>query len=219
LFGEANAEPPPSAAATAPDTRLNLKLRGTIAADDESIAHAIIMDSANKTSVYFVEDAIPGGATLHEVFPDRVVLKRGGEFETLRLPKKSSGSNTSARANTARPALPASRSAARSPGGLSDAAAFTEIIRPQPFMPNGELKGYRLYPGRDRRAFAALGLRPGDLVTDINGQPMNNIQSGMEVFRTLGDSPNITVTIERNGSPMVMSLDTSQFTNASGATR
>ena len=49
----------------------------------------------------------------------------------------------------------------------ADPASFTDILRPQPYMPNGELKGYRVYPGRDRRRFAALGLRPGDLVTEL----------------------------------------------------
>ena len=63
LFGEADAQPQPSAVVKAPDTRLNLKLRGTIAADDETIAHAIIADDSNKAKVYFVEDSVPGGAT------------------------------------------------------------------------------------------------------------------------------------------------------------
>lgn len=86
-------------------------------------------------------------------------------------------------------------------------------------MPNGQLKGYRVYPGRDRRTFAALGLRPGDLVTDINGQPLDDLQSGMEIFRNLGDATQVTVTIERNGSAMVLTLDASQFDNAAGAMR
>lgn len=220
LFGEADAEPPPVATVSAPETRLNLKLRGTIAADDETIAHAIIADSGNKTNVYFVEDPIPGGATLHEVYPDRVILKRGGAFETLRLPKTSSGGvQTSSAPVSMPPGVMSGGMDARPPGEPGGYEAFTQVVRPQPFMPNGELKGYRVYPGRDRRAFAALGLRPGDLVTEINGQPLNNIQTGLQVFRSIGESPQMTVTIERNGTPMVLSVDSSQFNNASGASR
>ena len=83
-------------------------------------------------------------------------------------------------------------------------------------MPNGQLKGYRVYPGRDRRKFAALGLRPGDLVTDINGQSLTNLQDGMAVFGSLGEAAQVTVTIERNGNPMVLTLDTAQLTNSEG---
>jgi len=219
LFGEADAEPPPAATASAPETRLNLKLRGTIAADDETIAHAIIADGSNSTRVYFIEDRVPGGATLHEVQADRVILKRGGAFETLKLPKMSENLGTPAR--TPRAVMPSTVDGSRTPRGVSPAnlGTFTEVLRPQPFMPNGQLQGYRVYPGRDRRAFAALGLRPGDLVKDINGQPLDNLQNGMELFRTLGTATSLTVTVERNGADMVLNLDLGQFSNASGALR
>ena len=83
-------------------------------------------------------------------------------------------------------------------------------------MPNGELKGYRIYPGRDRRKFAALGFRPGDLVTELNGQALNSLESGMEVFKQLGSASQITVTIERAGQPMVVTVDSSQMNTDSG---
>jgi len=223
LFGEAGKEPEPVVTATAaPDTRMNLKLKGTIAADDETMAHAIITDSSGKSKVYFVDDGVAGGTSLHEVYVDRVILKRGAALETLRLPKKSQALGRPLSQAVADDSHGGSRRARNS--SIRDMvesrpAAFTEIVRPQPYMPNGQLKGYRVYPGRDRRTFAALGLRPGDLVTDINGQPLNDIQSGMEVFRALGDATEVTVTVERNGSAMVLTLDQGQFDNAAGANR
>lgn len=219
LFGEAGAEPPPIADPTidAPDTRLNLKLRGTFAAGDESISHAIIADGSGKDAVFFIKDSLPGGAVLHEVYPDRVILNRAGTLETLRLPRTSES-------------LGKTQTASRRPSGnmrpdsmqqgmQQPPSSFTDILRPQPYMPNGELKGYRVYPGRDRRRFAALGLRPGDLVTDINGQPLNNLQSGMEVFKNLSNSDQLTVTIERNGSPLQLTLDTAEIDRISGASQ
>jgi general secretion pathway protein C len=78
-------------------------------------------------------------------------------------------------------------------------------------MPNGQLQGYRVYPGRDRRAFASLGLRPGDLVTEINGMALNNPAQGMEAFSTLSDATQVTLTLERNGQPVSLSVDVSQL--------
>jgi general secretion pathway protein C len=218
IFGEAGTAPVLTKAVDAPDTRLNLKLRGTIAAGDEKYAHAIIGDGKGKNEVYFVKDAVPGGAVLYEVYTDRVILNRAGTLETLRLPRTSE--------SLGRPAVQQQQSAsAPAPSGSiqemmqQSGGSFTDILRPQPYMPNGELKGYRVYPGRDRRKFASLGLRPGDLVTDINGQPLNDLQSGMEVFKNLGNATELTVTIERNGSPMALTLDTSQFLNTPGDTQ
>jgi len=217
LFGEADAEPEPTAI-DAPETRLNLKLRGTIAAGSEEFAHAIIADGNGKDQVFFIDDTVPGGAALHEVYPDKVILNRAGTLETLKLPRLSQalGKQTTSRRAPAQksPSAGSIRQMMQQNGG-----SFTDILRPQPYMPNGELKGYRVYPGRDRRRFAALGLRPGDLVTDINGQALNNLQSGMEIFRNLGDASEIAVTIERDGSPITLTLDTSQINNESGNNR
>ncbi|MEJ2138886.1 MAG: type II secretion system protein GspC [Gammaproteobacteria bacterium] len=215
LFGVAGADPTPVATIDAPETRLNLKLRGTIAAGDENLAHAIIADGNGKDEVFFIKDSLPGGAVLHEVYPDRVILNRAGVLETLRLPRLSESLGK-------QPTSARSRPEASQPSGSMASmmqrgpASFTDVLRPQPYMPNGELQGYRVYPGRDRRKFAALGLRPGDLVTDINGQPLNNLQSGMEVFKNLGDATQLTVTIERNGSPMQLTLDSDVFLDDDG---
>jgi general secretion pathway protein C len=215
LFGTADAESAPiltEETDDAPDTRLNLKLRATVSADDQEIAHAIIADGSGKESVYFVRDSIPGGATLHRVHPDRVILNRGGVLEALRLPKQFEGQPVTA----SRRSTPARKQTQTSPASVQtliadNAANFTEIIRPQPYMPNGQLKGYRVFPGRNRQQFISLGLRPGDLVTEINGVPLNNPSQGAEIFRTLSDSTQVALTVERNGQKQTINLDSSKL--------
>jgi len=219
LFGEANAEAAPvndDDAIDAPETRLNLTLRAAVADQGNRIAHAIIGDGSGTEKVYFVKDSVPGGATLHKVHPDRVILNRGGVLETLRLPRELAGNRAPppAGAPTAAPAKPVQTVQQ----ALSqNAGNFTQIIRPQPYMPGGQLKGYRVYPGRNRQQFAALGLRPGDLVTEINGTALNNPTQGMEIFRSLGESSQVTVTIERNGKSQALTLDVSQLSAGDGA--
>ncbi len=215
IFGEPGAEPPPVQAVDAPETRLNLKLRGAIAAEDEEFAHAIIADGNGKDKVYFIGDKLPGGAALHQVYNDRVILNRAGILETLRLPKISQALGRPQPAS--RPGRPGTANTGAIPQMTNEGpASFTDVLRPQPYMPNGELAGYRVYPGRDRRRFAALGLRPGDLVTEINGQPLNDLQNGMETFREMGNAPQINVTIERGSTSMVLTLDTEQFVGIGG---
>ncbi|MEO7387649.1 MAG: type II secretion system protein GspC [Gammaproteobacteria bacterium] len=220
LFGEVSTEPPSltgDAALNAPDTNLSLQLRGAIAADDPRFAHAIIADSNGSEQVYFVNATLPGGATLQQIQADRVILARSGQLEVLRLPREGQGEGSGAAPAPARPI------AASQPQNVQElvsqnAAGFLEVVRPQPFMPNGQLKGYRIYPGPNRQQFASLGLRAGDLVTEINGIALNNPAQGMEVFRSLGDAAQVTVTVERDGQPQVLSLNMSQV-NAAGATQ
>jgi general secretion pathway protein C len=216
LFGEADAD---SVIITAPqvedhenlaETRLNLSLRGTIASPNPEAAIAIIADASNEEKVYAIRDTVTTGATLHAVYADRVVLNRGGTLEVLKLPKEfPQGSQ------------PVRRSAAVTRTSQDDqsiqnlvvqnATKLADVIRPTPYYVSGQMQGYRVYPGRDRRQFAALGLRPGDLIKDVDGAALTNPQQAAEIFQGLGDKDQVSVTVERNGQPQVLVLRTDQL--------
>jgi general secretion pathway protein C len=199
----------------APETNLNLQLKATVAAGDTPYAHAIIGDGAGGEKVYFLKATVPGGATLQSIQPDRVILSRGGALEALLLPREGGAANPSPRPPPAALGTPA-------PGSMQEvitqnANTITQVIRPQPYMPNGELKGYRVYPGRNREQFVALGLQPGDLVTEINGMALNNPQQAMQIFKALGETTQAQVMIERDGKSQTLTLDTGQVAAAGGA--
>jgi general secretion pathway protein C len=94
-----------------------------------------------------------------------------------------------------------------------DPGSVAEIMRPQPVFANGQQRGYRVYPGRNRAQFARLGLRPGDLVMSVNGTPLDDPQRGMEIFRSIGSSDQVRVTVERNGRPQELVLNMAQIAN------
>jgi general secretion pathway protein C len=226
LFGrpgaaEPVAAPPPQA--EVPETRLNLQLRGVIAEDDAQAGVAIIADNRGRDQIYRVGAQVPGGARLHAVHADQVVLNRGGVLERLMLPREfPQGSGTGAAAGTPRPAgvvRPQTATASVREVISDNAARITEIIRVQPYMEGGSMRGYRVYPGRNRQQFAALGLQPGDLIVEINGQAMNDPSRGLEIFAELGDATSVSLTLEREGVTETMMLDTSQMAGAAGATQ
>ena len=211
LFGRTSADAPVELVEQehAPDTQLSLELRGTVAASDEKRALAIIAERGGAERVYFIGDAVPGGATLHAVHFDRVLLRRAGRLEALRLPR--SDDPALQRRSAAAPPPPAAapaRVASVQEVVQQSGAALTEIIRPQPVFKDGRQQGYRVYPGRQRQQFAQLGLRPGDLITQINGMALDDPARGMEIFRSLADATSVTVTLDRNGEIEMLTLDT-----------
>jgi general secretion pathway protein C len=206
---------PPSAArsdgAGAPPTRAALVLAGTLAVRDPKAGLAIVGESAQAARLYAAGSNLPGGARLHEVYTDRVILDRDGVLETLMMPRPSaSGTGGTARlsppGNSAEPSIADSvqRLVAQGPEVIG------EVLRPMPMYVNGQLKGFRVYAGRDRRKFAKLGLQPGDLVTQINGVPLGDAQHGMEILRTLGNAGTANVTVERGGAVQQVTVDTAQ---------
>ena len=88
---------------------------------------------------------------------------------------------------------------------------LADVIRPTPYFVNGQQQGYRVYPGRNREQFAALGLRPGDLIKDIDGQALSDPSQAMQIFQSLDSADQVSVTVERNGEQQVIVLSTSQL--------
>ena len=209
LFGTRQADSTPDAGA-APETQMNLVLSAVFASEDPAKGLAIIGESATAAKVYTVGAPVRSGTRLHAVYPDRVILDRGGQLETLALPKQSLPGMAVARA--AAPARPTTQFADNLRRiAETNPTAFGEIVRPQPVFANGVQRGYRVYPGRNRQQFAKLGLQPGDLVLSINGTPLDDPQRGMEIFNTMGSSDRVNVTIERNGQSQDLTLNTAQI--------
>jgi len=208
LFGTAPTGTP--AVGTAPETQLSLVLSAVFAADEPEKGLAIIGESPQQTKVYAVGDTIRSGIRLHAVYPDRVILNRGGALETLALPKRSMMPVAARPA----PSAPQPNRFAENFRRVAETnpQAFAEIVRPQPVFANGVQRGYRVYPGRNRQQFARLGLQPGDLVLAINGTPLDAPQRGMEIFNTIGTSDRVQLTIERNGEPQEITVNTAQIT-------
>lgn len=216
LFGQANApaNTDPNAVAA---SQMPLFLVGTIANTDPTLGYAIIGDSPATAKVYGVGKTITGGTKLHSVYPDRAILDRGGKLEALLLPKKFQGGGMSAAVPPgANPADPMLGDRLRQLAATNP-AAITDVMRPQPVFANGQQRGYRVYPGRSRAVFNRLGLLPGDLVTAVNGTPLDDPSRGMEVLQTLNSAPTSTVTIERNGTTVQVNINNSQIAQDAAA--
>src|SRR5580692_6764482 len=198
----------------APQSSANLLLAGTIATQDPKRGVAIISDAGSASKVYSVGERI-GGASLHSVYLDHVILDRGGALETLLLPRQLPPSGRG-------PAV-----ARRTPGGDPRTVAAVDNIRKMVQQdPNildqvmrtvasydnaaGKLRGFRAYPGRNRAIFSKLGLKAGDLVTAINGTPLDDPQRSQDVFNTIQTSDHVTVTIERGGQRQDITLNIAQ---------
>jgi general secretion pathway protein C len=222
LFGEATAQEAPTNPEEAPQTTLTLVLAGTIASNDPKQGIGIIGETAANAKVYSVGETIPGGAKLHAVYMDRVILDRSGTLEALLLPRQQPF--------TARNSQPRSQLTDSGPRGMSstpaermrrmiaqDPGSVAEIMRPQPVFANGQQRGYRVYPGRNRVSFQQLGLQPGDLVTAINGTPLDDPARGMEIFRSIGSASQVKVTIERKGRQQELTLNMAQLADQAQA--
>ncbi len=209
LFGAANTTADSS---NAPATSMAMVLAGTIAADDPKKGFALIGDSAATARVYAVGASLPSGVRLHEVYRDRVIIDRSGVLEALILPRNVSllGAQPTAATMDAQPSslVAAQQALQRNPDALA------EIVRAMPVgdLSSGKIRGVRVFPGRNTAAFSRLGLRAGDLVTSINGTPLDDPNRAVEIFNTLQSLPEARVGVVRNGRPSEVTVSMTEVT-------
>ncbi|MEJ2686042.1 MAG: type II secretion system protein GspC [Gammaproteobacteria bacterium] len=205
LFGEAAA----SAAASsqpinAPETHLNLVLRGVLSSSDVAHARAIIADPNGNENYYAVGAELPGGAELTRIYPDRVILRRNGRYETLKLPKDEVGGGAGSNNSPGNAGASSSRAAgqllrhyrnalARNPGEL------LQLARPQAVIEHGRFVGFRLHPGEQPALLGRLGLHNGDIVTAINGVELNSPGKGIQALQDLKNASSVNLTVQRGG--------------------
>ena len=89
----------------------------------------------------------------------------------------------------------------------SDFSKYTgnldEILKQARMLPNkknGEIKGYRFVNIQPNSIYEKLGFRVGDIIKQVNNEPVNNPQKAIKLYQALQSSNQIQITLERNGS-------------------
>lgn len=198
LFGTPDSkEQAPAAPIDAPETQLNLDLKGVLHSDDPEEARAIVAGSGQPERKYRIGDELPGGATLERVYKDRVILKRNGRYETLKLPRdalEGADKRQAAQRDIGAAAAPLLEQLETDP--LSVAQQYD--IQPQ--TREGRIVGFQVEPkGRDP-LYNRLDLRPNDIITAVNGIRLDNITNARKALRSIESGSRVTLTIERGGA-------------------
>jgi general secretion pathway protein C len=222
LFGNAAPGDSRTLAAQAPETALRLTLRGTLSEDAPDGGIAIIADEHGVDRAYRVGDALPGGARLEAIHAGRVLLSRNGVDEALSLPRTTAADATgSARPSVSQPVRPRPADS----GGLApfvnpvisatgpsletqrtlagfDVAQLARDVNVIPVLENGRMAGVRLSVGRDSDLLTRTGLRRSDVVTAVNGIPLDGPQRQAELLSSLRDARQVTLTVRRDGQTL-----------------
>nr|WP_241033849.1 type II secretion system protein GspC [Vibrio maerlii] len=211
LFGQYQADAKPVAqpvVTEAPKTRLNLILVGAVASSNSERSLAVISNRGTQ-STYGVGERIEGTrATLKAVLIDRVIIENSGRDETLMLEgieyKKlavpepttanAGGSRFGNNPRTGEEKLERIRSEiTENPQTIFQYVRLSQVKR------DGEIIGYRVNPGKDAELFDAVGLKRGDIATQLNGQDLSDPEAMGAIFQSISDITELNLTVERDG--------------------
>jgi general secretion pathway protein C len=219
LFGSSEARRPAMVRA-APSTRLSLKLKGVVAAGEAG--YAIIADSDGQDQVYRVGDELPGGARVEVIEARRVLLDHDGQTEALEMDTAIAASRGGAEHRTrGADVQPLQLAGIRGmdtgtsiPGGVASLPESVSLGRGNVQDLAGAISvlpvsggGFRVRPGRDARLFADLGLQVNDVVTAINGQPLESEDDVQALFADIMRRGEVAITVNRQGREMTLRPD------------
>lgn len=207
----------------APETQLNLTLTGVVSSTDPKVGAAIV-ENNGKQNTYGVGDKIDGtNAILDELYVDRVIIKNSLSRETLMLDGIDFNEANRGRQESARTEVPqgpivqqsgaqnaerSAQSAKQMRQQISQSPSnFADFINIQPHSRDGEMIGYQLSPGKQPNFFQDVGLRSGDIVTEINGLVMSDPAQSLEAITVLKEAQSLQLEVLRGDEALSLSID------------
>ncbi|EKF74447.1 hypothetical protein A11A3_08500 [Alcanivorax hongdengensis A-11-3] len=202
LFGAYQAEPVTSDKPTeAPDTRLQLELLGVFQTPDSKKASAIIAQKGKEGELYHIGDSIPGNASLEEIYPDRVILRRAGRLETLRWSDTSLGGvvQTPSTDNVSDNNAQADNDNAAGAGDSDLAKQRNQLVRQLGLEPvsQGSDQGYRLGSQAPKQLISQVGLKNDDVILSVNGYPLGAPDSDVQALRSYQETQQASIVVQR----------------------
>ncbi len=195
-----------SAATNAPDTALQLKLDGVFVSNNRDQSSAIISDQGQGIGkLYRVGQQVSGGATLSAVYVDRVLLQRNGIDEVLRFIKTNLLGGDA-------PVTPvASATNKNNPQAREMLTQAIGRLESEPDAYLSEMglttkrgQGYEITDNAPSHLRSSLGLKAGDKLLRLNGQPLGNPQLDKDLLQQVQQTGHARIDIQRGSQTLTI---------------
>jgi type II secretion system protein C len=180
-----------------------LILRGTRKGRNAREGYAELGVSSLSPQTYRAGAVLANGARIEEIYPDYIVLARGGQ--RVRLYVQGHEPRDDPRSSS--PLLNVGGSDSRPPAIVNSQDELTDYIRVTPVYRDDAVHAIEVYANDRSGVFARLGLEPGDRITAIDGETVSDAAAAIASLRRLTRGEALQVTVERNGRLQILSLD------------
>jgi len=193
-------------------TDLKLKLWGTVTGQNEG-AYAVIEDTkAREQNLYRAGDTIQK-AVVKLILREKVVLKVGENDEILAMEEnigRSGGRagriNARSSSRTSAPKLPVSRPARKIKlrgdqieKAMENLGELMQQATLRPHIEDGNAAGISITGIKPNAIFRKMRLRNGDIITGVNGAPIDSVEDAVKVVEQLSSGSEIQLQIKRRG--------------------
>jgi len=196
---------------TLQQTELGLKLWGTVYGITGK-TYAVIEETATrKQRLFSIGDEVQS-ASVDMILREKVVLGVNGKKEILRI-EKLTGKRSKVpakRKSTTPRSVPAESGSkdekevviqrSRIDDAIQNVNQLMKHVRIRPHFTNGQPDGLKLTGVRPGSIFTDIGFRNGDIITGVNGKPIESVDDALKFYSSLKNATNVDLQIRRRGA-------------------
>ena len=196
----------------------NMKLLGTVAAGDDSLA---LIQIDRELELYHLGDELAGGGSIEEISRNRVTIRnRDKSLTTLVL---SQDDQTTGKAPQAAKASRNSNAVGDDIKQIDDdhwvvprdtaektrsnLAVEMRLAQLQPRITDGQTDGFMIRRLRRNSILNKLGLKRGDVIMQVNNMTLDSPETALQIFQQLREARQISVGIERKGATQTFTYE------------
>ncbi|PCJ20531.1 MAG: hypothetical protein COB02_03160 [Candidatus Cloacimonadota bacterium] len=212
--------PPPPPPKKIVASNLRLELHGVIMDDDDSVA--FIYNLTNReNNVYSIGEIIQPGVKLTKVLLHKIIIDNNGRRQEIvekgykddlkdLLSGKAVYTGSATRTSVSRP----TKNQAFAITKVKDTVYITQKevgrqvknlssllsqVRVQPYFRGGRAQGFKVLHVKRGSFMEALGIKAGDIIKAINGQLVDSMQKGYQIFNKLQNDTSVDIELIRSG--------------------
>ena len=186
-------------------TSLKVALLGTVTGNEQNAFAVIEETDKRKQGLYKIGDSVQN-ATVKKILREKVVLRVGTKDEILTMEESAASrrdkgrgpSKSTARGST----ITVNRKDIQS--SLKDINKLMSEVRIRPHFKDGQSDGLSVSRIKGGSIFSKLGLRNGDIVQKINGEPINSPDEVLALYEKLKSGSRVSLEVTRKGEPKTM---------------
>ena len=197
LFGRAAPSRSPAAEASVAPSNLNMTLTGV--AMRASGGCALVIVQGQPESAFCSGEELSPGVRLDTVQGDRIVIVRNGAREAVFM--KDAAGTAAAGVAAAPPPIVQSTGPDRQlvdRRQLQQQMGRPEFLNQALIVPNPD-GGFLVRQVQAGSLYEKLGLRPGDVIRNVNGQPLTSMDDVMRLYQQFGTAQRVLVDVQRQG--------------------
>ncbi len=186
-------------------TSLKIALLGTVTGSEQNAFAVIEETDKRKQGLYKIGDSVQN-ATVKKILREKVVLRVGTKDEILTMEESAA----SRRDKRRRPSKSTERGSTITisrkdiQNSLKDINKLMSEVRIRPHFKDGKSDGLSVSRIKGGSIFSKLGLRNGDIVQKINGEPINSPDEVLVLYEKLKSGSRVSLEVTRKGEPKTM---------------